>query len=106
MVKVNFVTADKETISLKGEVGYSIMEVGYKSNIPNLPAECGGASACGTCHVYVCPEWFNRTGEILDNEDSMLFMVNERRENSRLSCQIKLTEEMDGIVVELADNNL
>lgn len=80
------------------------MEAAYNNNVPGIEAECGGAAACATCHVYVDLDWLDRTGTLEDMEDSMLYMVNDRRNNSRLSCQIRITEQLDGLIVDVADN--
>ena len=80
------------------------MEAAYNNGVPGIEAECGGAAACATCHVYVDQDWISKTGRVRDNEDAILFMANDRRSNSRLSCQIRVEEELDGLTVEIADN--
>ncbi len=80
------------------------MEAAYNNLVPGIEAECGGAAACATCHVYVHPDWVSKTGVVSDLEDSMLFMANDRQATSRLSCQIRVTEELDGLIVGVADN--
>lgn len=86
------------------ETGYTLMEGAFNQGIPGMVAECGGAAACGTCHAYIAEEWLGRLPAIEDLEDSMLFMVEDRRSNSRLTCQIHMTEDLDGIELEIADN--
>jgi 2Fe-2S ferredoxin len=81
------------------------MEAAYNSDVPGILAECGGAAACGTCHVYVQSEDKQKLNPMSDNEDAMLFMVEQRHANSRLSCQINVTKEMDGMVFYIADND-
>ncbi|OKO68022.1 2Fe-2S iron-sulfur cluster-binding protein [Bradyrhizobium sp. NAS96.2] len=68
----------------------------------NLTAQCGGCASCGTCHVYVDDAWWAKIKPASDLEDAMLDVVEERRESSRLSCQIELTEDLDGLTVQLA----
>ena len=86
------------------QVGFTLMEVAFNQQIPGMVAECGGAAACGTCHAYVDARWLSRLPPIEDLEEAMLFMVENRRANSRLSCQLHMTEELDGIELEIADN--
>jgi 2Fe-2S ferredoxin len=79
----------------------SVMEVAIKNGVPGIDADCGGACACATCHVYVDPTWQAKTGEAGSMEQSMLDFANEVEDNSRLSCQIKMSRELDGLVVRL-----
>ena len=82
-------------------IGYSVMEGAVRNNMPGVDAECGGNCACATCHVYVDPAWIERVGEASMLEDSMLVLARDRRPNSRLSCQIRMTAELDGLQVEI-----
>lgn len=82
------------------------MEGGVKNSVPGLIAECGGACACATCHVYVKGDWLERLPAMSATEQGMLEFVVDRRPNSRLSCQIKVTEALDGLVVETPENQL
>lgn len=84
--------------------GFTLMEGAFNQQIPGMVAECGGAAACGTCHSYIADEWLSQLPPIEDLEDSMLYMVDDRRPNSRLACQIHMTVELDGIEVTIADN--
>ena len=68
-----------------------------------MRADCGGACSCATCHVYVDQEWLERTGEINPTEEAMLSISTDRKENSRLSCQIQVTEDLDGLVVNMPE---
>jgi len=86
------------------ECGYTLMEGAFNRQIPGMVAECGGAAACGTCHSYVAEEWLPRLPPVEDLEDSMLYMVDDRRDNSRLTCQIHMTDDLDGIELEIANN--
>ena len=81
--------------------GLSIMEGAIQNNIPGIDADCGGAMACATCHVYVKEEWFNNLPQKEQGEEDMLDMAFEPKKNSRLSCQILVSKELDGIVVDL-----
>ncbi|MGI9201134.1 MAG: 2Fe-2S iron-sulfur cluster-binding protein [Woeseiaceae bacterium] len=86
------------------EPGYTLMEGAFNQQIPGMIAECGGAAACGTCHAFIDPRWSSKLTPVEDLEDAMLFMVENRRDASRLCCQIHMTDDMDGIEVEIADN--
>ena len=90
-----------EVHTLDGRDDWSAMEVIRDANLP-MSAECGGACACATCHVYVDPAWQAQTGEAGGMEQSMLDFANEVEANSRLSCQIRLTPEMEGLRVKIA----
>jgi 2Fe-2S ferredoxin len=104
MPKVVYVDPDGERHEEEVPVGFTLMEGAFNQQIPGMLGECGGAAACGTCHSYIMDEWSSRLPPIEDLEDAMLFMVNDRRENSRLTCQVHMTDELDGIVVRIADN--
>lgn len=83
--------------------GLSLMEIAKRNDIVGIMADCGGSCACATCHVYVDPDWMEKVGPPDDVEAAMLDMVTDvLRENSRLSCQIRLTQALDGIRVEVA----
>ncbi len=103
MPKIVFNCPDGSQHVVEARTGASIMETGTRSGIPGIVAECGGALACATCHIYVAEEYRARAGEVGDFEDEMLDdAVAERHENSRLSCQITMTDELDGIQVTVA----
>ena len=89
---------------VKVDVGTTVMEGAIDNNIEGIVAECGGACACATCHSYIADEWLPRLPEMDDMEDAMLDSALDRRENSRLTCQIEVTDEMDGLEVIVADN--
>jgi 2Fe-2S ferredoxin len=85
------------------DAGLSLMEVAKAHDVAGIMGDCGGGCACATCHVYVAPDWFAKVGEPDDIEFAMLDMVSDvQRDNSRLSCQIKMNEELDGIEVTVA----
>lgn len=83
--------------------GTSVMRGALDNGIPGIDADCGGECACGTCHVYVEGDWFAKTGALSEMEASMLSFADATKPNSRLSCQIKMTKELDGLVVGLPD---
>ena len=104
MPKVTYKDPNGQRHEVEVTNGFTLMEGAFNQQIPGMLAECGGAAACGTCHSYVGEEWLSKLPAIEDLEDSMLFMVEDRRANSRLACQIHVTDEIDGIEVEIADN--
>ncbi len=94
---------DGERRVLKGEVGASVMELAVANRIAGIDGECGGACSCATCHIYVEESWLPRTGACGELESDMLdFSLAERRDNSRLGCQIKLAPELDGLEIAVA----
>ena len=106
MPKIVFLDADGSRREFDVKAGYSVMEGGIEYDVPGIVAECGGACACATCHAYVEDSWLARLPEMDDMEDAMLDAAYERRPNSRLTCQIEVTDELDGLVVTPAENEL
>ena len=104
MPKVVYITGDGERHEFEVENGYSVMEGAINNNIDGIVAECGGACACATCHAYIDDAWFGKLAEMDDMEDSMLDAAYERKDNSRLTCQIEMSDELDGLIVHIADN--
>ena len=100
-MQVTFVEQDGTEIKAEAEAGLSLMEVAINNMVPGIDAECGGACACATCHVYVEQEWLDMLPPPDSNEQPMLEFASDVTERSRLSCQIKLTEALDGIRVTL-----
>src|SRR3546814_8694556 len=84
--------------------GESLMQAAQNNMIPGIDADCGGACACATCHVFVADEWTSRLPPVSENEDAMLDVVEERRAGSRLSCQLKAEKALDGMVVALPES--
>jgi len=99
MPKLTFIDASGQSRSVEAQVGATVMETALRNSIPGIEAECGGACACATCHVYVSEEWMEKTGKASQMEEDMLDFAFEVRPNSRLSCQIKVSEALDGLVV-------
>ncbi|HHL42848.1 MAG TPA: 2Fe-2S iron-sulfur cluster binding domain-containing protein [Hellea balneolensis] len=99
MPKITFIDADGTSRVVDAKVGSSIMEAAVQNMIPGIDADCGGACACATCHVYVAEDWADKLKDKDDMEESMLDFAEDVRDNSRLSCQILVTNELDGIVV-------
>ncbi len=99
MAKITYIDASGKSRSVEAEVGATVMETALRNSIPGIEAECGGACACATCHVYVSQEWVEATGKASQMEEDMLDFAFEVRPNSRLSCQIKVSEALDGLTV-------
>ena len=101
MAKITYNTHDNKTHTIDVQNGLSVMEGAVQNDIPGIDADCGGGMACATCHVYVKEEWFNNLPQKEQGEEDMLDMAFEPKKNSRLSCQILVSKEIDGIVVDL-----
>ena len=101
MAKITYIehTGKSHTIDVKN--GLTVMEGAVQNDIPGIDADCGGSMACATCHVYVKEEWFNKLPKKEDGEEDMLDMAFEPKKNSRLSCQIMVSDELDGLTVNL-----
>ncbi|MBT8114591.1 MAG: 2Fe-2S iron-sulfur cluster binding domain-containing protein [Arenicella sp.] len=99
MPKITYIDYQGVARSVDGAVGDSVMETATSNDIPGIDADCGGACACATCHVYVNEDWSAVVGKPEDLEAEMLDVADEVTEFSRLSCQVKITEDMDGLVV-------
>lgn len=101
MVKITYVEFSGEEHVVDVEPDHTVMEGAVKNNIPGIDADCGGTCACATCHVYVDEAWLSRTGQRFDIEESMLDFVENVQPNSRLSCQIRVTDELNGLIVRM-----
>tara|TARA_B100001996_G_scaffold337604_1_gene289567 strand:- start:1756 stop:2076 length:321 start_codon:yes stop_codon:yes gene_type:complete len=99
MAKITFIDHSGEKREVEIEKGLTVMEGAIQNEIPGITADCGGAMACATCHVYVQEDWFNKLPKIDDGETDMLDMAFEPKKNSRLSCQIIVSDEINGLVV-------
>ncbi|HEX3945070.1 MAG TPA: 2Fe-2S iron-sulfur cluster-binding protein [Rhizomicrobium sp.] len=99
MPKIKYIEHNGQPHEADVPVGWSVMEGAVKNLIPGIDADCGGACACATCHVYVDPVWQEKLPPKSDMEETMLDFAQELQPNSRLSCQIKVTPELDGLVV-------
>jgi 2Fe-2S ferredoxin len=99
MVKITFIDSHGTARTIEGEVGSTVMETAIRNSVPEIEAECGGACSCSTCHVYVDEAWREKTGDPSPMEEDMLDFAYEVKPNSRLSCQIRVREELDGLVV-------
>ncbi|WP_299951897.1 2Fe-2S iron-sulfur cluster-binding protein [uncultured Ruegeria sp.] len=107
MVKIVFVDSDGNDTAVSIKAGRSVMEAARDNNIDGIDAECGGACACATCHVYVHPDWVGKVPSVEQTEQDMLeFALDPNPELSRLTCQIKVTEDLDGLTVTLPETQM
>jgi 2Fe-2S ferredoxin len=101
MAKITFIQPDGTSQTVEVDLGLTVMEAAKLNNIEGIEAECGGACACATCHVYVDEAWREAAGKPSDMEEDMLDFAFDVREESRLSCQMKISPELDGLVVRV-----
>jgi 2Fe-2S ferredoxin len=101
MPKIKYIEHNGKEHEVDVAVGLSVMEGAVKKLVPGIDADCGGACACATCHVYVDQAWLGKLEPKSDMEETMLDFAQELEPNSRLSCQIKVTPELDGFVVRM-----
>ena len=101
MPKITYITADHKSYTIDIENGLTVMEGAVQIDIPGIDADCGGGMACATCHVYVKEDWFNKLPKKEDGEEDMLDMAFEPKTNSRLCCQIVVSDEIDGLEVNI-----
>ena len=104
MANITYIEHNGTEHTIEVKTGQSVMEGAVKHNIPGIDADCGGACACATCHVYVDEAWLDKTGEKSAMEESMLDFAEGVEPNSRLSCQIKVTDELDGLTVRMPES--
>ena len=101
MTKINYITHNNETHTIEVQNGLTVMEGAVQNDIPGIDADCGGGMACATCHVYVKDEWLDKLPLKEDGEEDMLDMAFEPKKNSRLSCQLTVSDELDGLIVNI-----
>ena len=103
MPKVTYIENNGKTHVIEVANGLSVMEGAVQNNIPGIDADCGGAMACATCHVYVKEEWLDKLPSKEDGEEDMLDMAYEPNKSSRLSCQLIVSDELDGLIVSMPE---
>ncbi len=101
MAKIIFKTHDYNTHTVDVQKGLTVMEGAVQNDVPGIDADCGGGMACATCHVYVNEDWIDKLPAKEDGEEDMLDMAFEPKSNSRLSCQITVSDELDGLEVNI-----
>lgn len=103
MAKITYIQHDGTEQTVDGLPGLSVMETAIKNMVPGIDADCGGACACATCHVYVEPGWKEKVGPRNSMEEDMLDFAFDVRDSSRLSCQIKVSDALDGLRVTVPE---
>ena len=103
MPKITFIEHNGTQHTVDAEVGKSLMQAAMDNLVPGIDADCGGECSCATCHVMVNAEWLAKSGGADEAEDSMLDLNPERAENSRLSCQMMVSDDLDGLIVDLPE---
>ena len=106
MPKITYIENNGKSHSVEVAEGLTVMEGAVQNNIPGIDADCGGGMACATCHVYVKDEWFDKINKKNEGEDDMLDQAYEPKKNSRLSCQIQVTDDIDGLEVYLPEKQI
>ena len=101
MAKVTYIESNGKDHTIEIANGLSVMEGAIQNDVPGIDADCGGGMACATCHVYVKDDWYNKIPKKTDGEEDMLDMAFEPNKFSRLSCQIIISDELEGLVVNL-----
>ena len=101
MAKIKYIEHNGNQHEIDVANGLSVMEGAVQNDIPGIDADCGGGMACATCHVYVKEEWFNKLPTKEDGEEDMLDMAFEPKKNSRLSCQLTVSDELNGLIVNI-----
>jgi len=101
MAKITYNTNDSKTHTIDVQNGLTVMEGAVQNDIPGIDADCGGGMACATCHVYVKEDWWDKLPDKEDGEEDMLDMAHEPNKFSRLSCQIIVSDELDGLEVNI-----
>lgn len=99
MAKITYISHDGDSRTVEAESGRNLMETAVAQGVPGIDGDCGGVCACATCHVHVAPEWLDAVGAADVMEQEMLELTGDMRPNSRLACQIVVSEVLDGLVV-------
>ena len=103
MAKITYIEHNGTNHTVDVQNGLTVMEGAVQNNIPGIDADCGGSMACATCHVYVKEDWFDKINKKNEGEDDMLDQAYEPKKNSRLSCQIIVTDDLNGLVVDMPE---
>ena len=103
MAKITYIEHSGKSHTIEVQNGLTVMEGAIQNNVPGIDADCGGSMACATCHVYVKEEWFNKLPKKEDGEEDMLDMAYEPNKFSRLSCQLTVSDKLEGMIVNLPE---
>ena len=103
MPKINYIEHGGKKHTIEVANGLTVMEGAIQNNIPGIDADCGGSMACATCHVYVKEEWFNKLPKKEDGEEDMIDMAYQPNKSSRLSCQLTVSDKLEGLTVNIPE---
>ena len=103
MAKITYIEHSGKSHTVEVQNGLTVMEGAIQNNVPGIDADCGGSMACATCHVYVKEEWFNKLPKKEDGEEDMLDMAYEPNKFSRMSCQLTVSDKLEGMIVDLPE---
>ena len=106
MAKITYIEHNGKSHTIDVKSGLTVMEGAVQNDIPGIDADCGGSMACATCHVYVKEDWFNKVPSKTEGEDDMLDQAYEPKKNSRLSCQLIVSDELNGLIVNLPEKQI
>ena len=106
MAKITYIENNGTSHTVDVAEGLTVMEGAVQNNIPGIDADCGGGMACATCHVYVKDQWFNKINKKSEGEDDMIDQAFEPKKSSRLSCQIQVSQDIDGLEVHLPEKQI
>ena len=106
MTKITYIEHSGKEHTIDVQNGLTVMEGAVQNDIPGIDADCGGSMACATCHVYVNDEWYNMLDEKTEGEDDMIDQAYDPKKNSRLSCQITVSDKIEGLVVRLPEKQV
>lgn len=101
MPTLTYISIEEEEYIVEAEIGLTLMDIAVDNDVEGIDADCGGACACATCHIIIPEEFIDAVGKADDDESALLDFLDNQRINSRLSCQIEMTEELDGMVIEV-----
>ena len=106
MTKITYIENNGKEHTVDVQNGLTVMEGAVQNDIPGIDADCGGSMACATCHVYVKDDWYNKLDEKSEGEDDMIDQAYEPKKNSRLSCQITVSDKIEGLIVHLPEKQV
>ncbi len=106
MAKITYIEHNGKSHTINVDNGLTVMEGAVQNDIPGIDADCGGGMACATCHVYVKEDWFNKIPSKTEGEDDMIDQAYDPKPSSRLSCQITVSDDLDGLIINLPEKQV
>ena len=106
MAKITYIEKNGKEHTVDVQNGLTVMEGAVQNDIPGIDADCGGSMACATCHVYVKDDWYDKLDEKSEGEDDMIDQAHDPKKNSRLSCQITVSDKIEGLIVHLPEKQV